>query len=543
MINAMAINEFHVGLGIVLSLGIYWLLRHGWHDRQAKIKQTIELTKFNTQLQLELSERQRTEAELYDLYNHAPCGYHSLDAQGTFIRINDTELNWLGYSREEVIGKKRFIDLLTPAGIAVFQENFAQFQQQGRVNNLEFELLCKTGSRLWVNLSATAVKDAAGCYVMSRSTLFNISERKVMEEALRNSEERFRSAFEHASIGMALLELDGQWLQVNTALCQILGYSEAELLSTTVRTLTHPDDFSADRVHWQQLSQGELATYAMQQRYFHKQGHLVWVSLNYSLIRDPVGQPLYLIAQIQDVTTRREIEQIKTEFMALVSHELRTPLTAIRGSLGLLTSGALRNCPERAQRMIEIASIDTERLVQLVNDILDLERLESGQVSLTKQPCNVFDLITRSLNLVQAEANKTAITIVTMPTTAQVWASPAHIVQVLTNLLDNAIKFSPPGSRVTVTAETIPAEPAYVLLRVQDQGGGIPSNQLELIFERFQQADTSDSRSVGGTGLGLAICRRIIQQHWGNIWAESNGDRGSTFCFTLPTPIALADCN
>jgi signal transduction histidine kinase len=291
----------------------------------------------------------------------------------------------------------------------------------------------------------------------------------------------------------------------------------------------------------QQLLQGEIASYEIQQRYFHKKGHLVWVLLNQSLVQASDGQPLYLIAQIQDVTARREIEQIKTEFISLVSHELRTPLTAIRGSLGLLTSGALRNYPERTQRMIEIASIDTERLVQLVNDILDLERLESGQVTLMKQPCDALGLLTQSVNVVRSEADKAGMTIAVMPTTAQVWASSDHIIQVLTNLLRNAIKFSLPNSRVTMTAELIQAEPAYVLFRVYDQGCGIPSDQLETIFGRFQQADSSDSRQEGGTGLGLAICRSIIQQHWGRIWAESNCDCGSTFCFTLPAAIAVDD--
>lgn len=422
MLSAIEWSEFSLGWSMILSLvALYALFKTAGHDRRSEAERTAELIQLNAQLELELIERRRTEAELY--------------------------------------------------------------------NNA------------------------------------------------------FRNAFEYASIGMALLGLDGRWLKVNAALCQSIGYSEAELLTTTIRTITHPDDFAAYLVQLQKLVQGEITADEIQQRYVHKQGHLVWVSLHHALVRDAAGQPLYLIAQIQDVTTRREIEQIKTEFISLVSHELRTPLTAIRGSLGLLTSGALRNYPERAQRMIEIASIDTERLVQLVNDILDLERLESGQVTLTKQPCQAIDLLTRSLNTIQAEATNAAITVTVMPTLAQVWASPEYIVQVLINLLRNAIKFSPSDSSITVTAETIQTEPTHVLFRVQDQGCGIPSNQLEAIFGRFQQVDASDTRKEGGTGLGLAICRSIVQQHWGRIWAERNPDRGSTFCFTLPTPIALANPN
>ncbi|MGI0488060.1 ATP-binding protein [Pantanalinema rosaneae CENA516] len=363
------------------------------------------------------------------------------------------------------------------------------------------------------------------------------------ERVLQDSEAFFRGTFEQVAIGMALLGLDGCCLKVNAALCQILGYTEAELLTTTLRAITHPDDFSAYLTQTQRLLWGEITTAEIQQRYFHKQTYLIWGTLNYSLVRNSAGQPLYLMAQIQDVTARREIEQLKTEFISLVSHELRTPLTAIRGSLGLLTSGALRNHPERIQRMIEIASIDTERLVQLVNDILDLERLESSQIILPKQICHANELLRRSLNAIQREATNAAITITVLPTTAQVWASPDHIVQVLTNLLENAIKFSPSGSRAVVTAEMMPSDPTTILFSVQDQGRGIPCHQLETIFGRFQQVDASDARKECGTGLGLAICRSIIQQHWGRIWAESRLDRGSTFYFTLPTPVPLADCS
>jgi signal transduction histidine kinase len=222
---------------------------------------------------------------------------------------------------------------------------------------------------------------------------------------------------------------------------------------------------------------------------------------------------------------------MKNEFISIVSHELRTPLTAIRGSLGLLATGALNNHPERMQRMIEIASMDTERLVRLVNDILDLERLESGRVTLVKECCDAAVLIERSVEAMRSLAQNENITLSVSPISVLVWASADHIIQALTNLLSNAIKFSPPSSTIALTAEL---QGDCVLFQVKDQGRGIPPDKLETIFERFQQVDSSDSRDKGGTGLGLAICRSIIAQHGGQIWVESVLGEGSTFYFTLP---------
>jgi signal transduction histidine kinase len=225
---------------------------------------------------------------------------------------------------------------------------------------------------------------------------------------------------------------------------------------------------------------------------------------------------------------------MKNEFISIVSHELRTPLASIRGSLGLLAAGVLKDRPETAKQMLEIASSDTERLVRLVNDILDLERLESSQVILVKQWCDAAVLMRKSAEAVLSVAAENNINLSILPETAKIWADPDRIVQLLVNLLSNAIKFSAPESTVTVRVEDLGDR---VLFEVKDRGRGIPADKLETIFGRFQQVDASDSRQKGGTGLGLAICRSIVQQHGGRIWAESVVSEGSSFYFTVPAPL------
>jgi signal transduction histidine kinase len=225
---------------------------------------------------------------------------------------------------------------------------------------------------------------------------------------------------------------------------------------------------------------------------------------------------------------------MKQEFISIVSHELRTPLASIRGSLGLLAAGVLTNKPETAQQMLQIAASDTERLVRLVNDILDLERLESNKVELIKQWCDAAALMRQSVETLQPLAEENQIALSFSSPEIQIWAERDRIVQTLVNLLSNAIKFSPPNSTVTLSASSLADR---VLFQVKDQGRGIPADKLETIFGRFQQVDASDSRQKGGTGLGLAICSSIVQQHGGRIWVESELGKGSTFYFTLPLPL------
>lgn len=237
------------------------------------------------------------------------------------------------------------------------------------------------------------------------------------------------------------------------------------------------------------------------------------------------------------MTERHKLEQLKTEFISVVSHELRTPLTSIQVALSLLDEQLVDPTSTDGQAMIHIATEGVDRLVRLVNDILDLERLESGKIRIKVQPCNSAELIQTAIEQMQELANQSEITFKVSAEPYSTHADPDRIIQVLTNVFSNAIRFSPVHSTIKVSVAAIShnsSHPAFLQFKVKDQGRGIPSDQLDRIFERFQQVDTSNSREKGGTGLGLAICRTIIQQHGGDIWAESCLGEGSTFYFTLP---------
>jgi PAS domain S-box-containing protein len=373
----------------------------------------------------------------------------------------------------------------------------------------------------------------------------DISDRKTIEEALRQSEARFRLAFEDAAIGMALVSLKGQFIQVNRVLCDITGYGEAELLQKTFQQITHPDDLNADLEKTQQLLAKQSRSYQIEKRYIHKQGHVIWAILSASLIDDQNGRPLYFVAQVQDISDRHSADRVKDEFISVVSHELRTPLTGIRGALGLLLTGKFDQQPDKFHYILQLALKNSNRLIQLINDILDLERLESSAVELVKETCSLLELLDQAAESVQTLAHQQGITLQLQAADATVKANGGAIIQTLTNLLSNAIKFSPADSTIRVNAAVVQGQAPdgkpyastpcpYVLFSVEDPGRGIPAEKLGSIFERFQQVDASDTRQKGGTGLGLAICKTIVLQHGGEIWVESTLDQGSTFYFTLP---------
>ncbi len=238
------------------------------------------------------------------------------------------------------------------------------------------------------------------------------------------------------------------------------------------------------------------------------------------------GRFLGSVLTFRDISQRYALDQLKDEFISTVSHELRTPLTSIRGALGLLSSGMLGETNEKATNLLRIALTNSDRLVRLINDILDLERIQSGREPLNFHSVQLASIVKQSIEDMQPMADAAGVKLIHDATQVEISADSDRLLQVITNLLSNAVKFSPPNSPVSVMLRP---GATGVILSVIDHGRGIPADKLETIFGRFQQVDASDARQKGGTGLGLAICRTIVMQHSGRIWAERNPVRGSTF--------------
>lgn len=234
------------------------------------------------------------------------------------------------------------------------------------------------------------------------------------------------------------------------------------------------------------------------------------------------------------IAERLRIERAMNEFVSIVSHELRTPLTSLRGSLGLIEGGVVGELPPQMAQLVEIARFNTDRLVRLVNDMLDLTRIEAGRLDLQLRPLDPEDLVEAAFAEIRglAEQARVRLTDRADPGRRPVLADRDRVVQVLINLLSNAIKASPPGA--VVEAFVGPAADGRIRLEVRDEGPGIPSTEMRRIFEKFQQLDGDDGRRRGGTGLGLTISKAIVEQHGGSIGVESEPGGGSTFWFDLP---------
>ena len=777
---------------------------------------------------LQLIERERTAhnrtEQILESITNAFC---TIDNSWCFTYINRQAEQLLQRQRTELLGKNIWSEFPEAVGSIFEREYQRAIAEQVSV---EFEAFYPPLST-WFGVHAYPYENGLSVYFQ------DISDRKLAEAKLRESEARFHGAFDHAAIGMAIVSPQGHWLQVNPALCQMLGYSQSELLATTSHDITHPDDLEKDLCYVRQMLAGEISYYHLEKRYLHKRGNIIWIMLSVSLVRDSRGNPVNFVAQIQDITERksaesalrensevlqnfsanlkhlhrinttryenfealfadclttgceifglstgivshieehhytvlaintdlsieadaefdlkdtyctavvrdqntiayahvgeisamqthpvyqdlklesyigtpiwvkgqiygtlnfsdtkvrkdfqpqerelielmaqsigrfieswsieterqqaeaalresearfrtvadsapvllwmagtdkqynfinrswlrftgrtftqelgngwrdgihpedlphymetyntafdarkgfqmeyrlrradgeyrwildtgrprflpdgsfagyigscfdisdrRELEKLKDEFVSIVSHELRTPLTSIQGALDLLAGGALADRPDYAQHMLKIGAKNADRLVRLINDILDIERIESGKVTMLKQACEISHLMTSAVDAVANVARQAEVKLEVTPCSARVWADPDRIIQVLINLLSNAIKFSDVGSTVWLTAQ-INENTSQIILQVCDRGRGIPEQKLKTIFGRFQQVDASDSRKKGGTGLGLAICRSIVQHHDGQIWVESTMGEGSSFFFTLP---------
>jgi PAS domain S-box-containing protein len=358
-----------------------------------------------------------------------------------------------------------------------------------------------------------------------------INDRMQAEAALRQSEEQLRLITNALPVLIAYVDDQQQYRFNNKAYEDWLGQSLSQIHGCHLQEVWGRGCYDQMQVHVEAALSGHSVTY--ENEIVLPDNRLRSVNVTYIPHFDEHQAVKGFFALTSDISDRKAIERMKDEFIAVVSHELRTPLTSLHSALKILATGRLGNLSADGQQMLEIADDNTERLVRLVNNVLDLQRIESGEVLMEKQACSAADLMIQATEAMEPMAQQHGITLCTQPLDIQVWGDSDYLVQALTNLLSNAIKFSSPGGIVRLTVEL--QSPSAVFFQVCDQGQGIPTDKLESIFERFQQVDSSNSRKKGGTGLGLAICRKIIEQHDGKIWAESSLGEGSIFSFTLPT--------
>ncbi len=387
----------------------------------------------------------------------------------------------------------------------------------------------------------------------------DVTDLKRTEEALRKSEERFRAIYEHGPSGIAVGDLKGRLKLVNPAFAEILGYAETELMGMSFRDFTISEDLAAENAYVSEMIDGKRDHYDIEKRYLRKDGEVIWVAVSAAILRDADGHPESGLTIVRDITERKRLEELlgqhtaelerardeaqaankaKTAFLAHMTHELRTPLNSILGFSNLL----LENCSLEQKRDLEIINRSGEHLLGLVNDVLDLAKIEAGQAALEIAACDLKALVRDEAATFQMRAAEKLLEIV-------VWESPEvpqfvrtdapKLRQILINLLSNAVKFTERGSVILRLNSTPPYDGQFVLtIDVEDTGIGISPEDQGRIFEEFVQVSTTGKHK--GTGLGLAITRRFVRLMGGNLRVESALGKGSRFQVDLTVELAQA---
>ena len=422
-----------------------------------------------------------------------------------------------------------------------------QCQATRQWTDFEQELMQQLADQIGIALSQGELLENLEGLVAERTAELRqeISERAKAEAALRHSEEQLRLIANGLPVLIAYVDRQQHYRFNNQAYQTWLGLSPPEIYDRHLLQVHGAAEYQQIRQYVATALRGETVTY--ERDLLLQDGCVHSLSITYIPHLQEQDKVQGFFALTNDISDRKAIERMKDEFISVVSHELRTPLTSIHSSLKILATGKLGSLSTQGERMLKIADEQTERLVHLVNNVLDLQRIQSGKITMNKQACQAQELMVEAVQAMKTLAQEQDIQLSVRASDFVVWADRDYIVQTLTNLVSNAIKFSPSNSTVVLSARINPQQKSqrqqrsgsYITFAVRDRGQGIPQDELETIFERFQQVDSSDSRKKGGTGLGLAICRQIVEGHGGQIWAESCLEQGSTFYFTLPELIQL----
>jgi PAS domain S-box-containing protein len=503
----------------------------------------------------------RRARETEDLYDKAPCGYLSLGPNGKLLRVNDTALEWLGYRREELLGRS-FSSLLDADAQEEFSLAFLAFVcGGGEARDMELTLVRKDGSTLPVLMGSAAVVAPDGTFLYTRSTFIDITERQAAARRLydlnvrlrsalaasNEASERLRMTMAAARIGTWELDVTTGWVDWSDNVRELLNLPPGEPRGTFSEFLSsvHPDDRAAAE------ALGFPDPYTVVYRVLLAGGGTRWLEGKGRVFHDRDGRPLRVTGTVMDVTPQKEASaqlrlardeaesanRAKSDFLATMSHEIRTPLAGILGMAEILGRTDLDSSQRRHLTSLTRAA---EGLLGLINGILDLSKVESGRMELERIPLRLEELAADVCGVLAPEATRKGLRLQWAPDPGlppRVLGDPSRLRQVLLNLLGNAVKFTERGE---VTLSARPLEGGQVELKVQDTGVGIPANRLSKIFDPFAQASASTARTHGGTGLGLAISARLVEIMGGKLEVASEVGKGSTFWFAIPLPVAEA---
>jgi PAS domain S-box-containing protein len=482
----------------------------------------------------------KSSEEIEDLYNHAPCGYHSLDKDGVIRRINDTELAWLGYTRDEMIGKMKWTDLVTSASRQIFRANYPGFMKRGFVHDLEFEIIRKDGTVFTGLVNATAIYDDTGEYVMSRSTVQDITARKRAEQDQRIAAIAFQS-----QEGIMVTDAGGVILRVNDAFTRITGYSAEEVVGKTPAILQSGlQDEKFYRDMWAAIKQKHYWQGELWNK--RKDGKIYLELQTISAVIAPDGNISHYISALNDITKQKQMErellerrkqmndllnlQVASQTAAAFAHELNQPLLAIASYCNaahmLLQAkepdlGKVRNAVEASERQAHRAGTSIRDLLEF----LSIKKFSTESFDLNNE---IHDILSTARSEHELKFHSILKLEAGLP---PVRANRMHVQKVLLNLLHNSIdamqEAGVPLPSITVTVRTA-NDGSAAQVTLQDNGPGIRKENFQKLFEPFF------TTKAKGFGMGLAVSRSLIEANGGQLWIKPQDGPGATFHFTLP---------
>jgi PAS domain S-box-containing protein len=491
--------------------------------------------------------------------DHAADAFFLEDGEhARILDVNRRACESLGYSRDELLEMTPFD--FDPDVTPEVHEDIKRKLKAEQTVTFESRHRRRDGRVFPVEIRSQTFWEGVQQRIVSLAR--DVTDRKRAEEALRDSEERFRSTFENAAVGIAHVDTTGRFVRLNEKYCTIVGYPHDELIQKTVQEITHPDDRGASMPPLWEVLRGVSPGIELEKRYVRKDGSVVWVALCVSLQRDAVNHPAYSISVIQDISERKQLEaelrrakeaaeaanRAKDEFLANVSHEIRTPMNAILGMTDLTLETELT---ENQRQCLETVKSAADNLLGVINDLLDFAKIEAGKLELIPGDFSLRAAVGDTVRILAVRAHDKGLELIASiqpDVPDDLIGDAGRLRQILLNLVGNAIKFTEHGEVVVQVkeqkgqeeqqgqADLGPSSPigSFVDLHftITDTGIGIPRDQQERIFCAFEQEDTSTTRRYGGTGLGLTISAQLVALMGGAIAVESEPARGSTFSFT-----------
>ena len=490
------------------------------------------------------------EAELRDLYDNAPCGYYSLDADGRFVRINDTALRWLGCTREEACGKLGIRDFLDAEGRQYFNARFPRLKRDGRIVDIEYEMVGRSGMRRHLIGSASAVRGPDGEFLMTRTIVHDISELHRTRDKLARLGSEQQAILDTELVGIVKLR-DRVIVWANKGAEKMFGMSLLEVAGHSSR-MFYPDDAAyEDVVSAARPLLKSGGVHRRQNRLRRRDGSIIDVDMSLTPMRGTADEVLCVLQDItelrraEDIRVRAsaleaenrqlvEAARVKRTFLANMSHEFYTPLNAIIGYSHLLGSGAIAHDSPRFAKYLGDIGASGQQLLALVQQVLALTDVESGRFDLRPRRTELRAVLESVVEVVlpDCRARGMSVELAVEPDSLELVIDPLRLSQVVSHLLSNAIRFSHAGGRVTLRARASSADEFRV--EVEDHGIGIAPEDLPRLFTPFRQLSEGLAKTHGGAGLGLALTRRLVEAQGGSVAVRSTPGAGSVFTVTLP---------